>query len=72
MLGLPLYGCAFNNATRLGEQFSGSRTYDIKDLPIAGCAEANDDAAGSSYCYGNRELISYDNILVVRQKADFI
>jgi chitinase len=72
VLGLPLYGSAFNDTAGLGEQFSGSRTYDFKDLPIAGCAEANDEATGSSYCYGNRELISYDSIPVVRQKADFI
>jgi chitinase len=72
VLGLPLYSSAFNDTAGLGEQFSGSRTYDFKDLPITGCAEANDDATGSSYCYGNRELISYDNIPVVRQKADFI
>jgi chitinase len=72
VLGLPLYGRAFNNTNGLGEQFSGSRTYDFKDLPITGCDEASDDATGSSYCYGNRELISYDNIPAVRQKADFI
>jgi chitinase len=72
VLGLPLYGSAFNDTAGLGEQFSGSRTYDFKDLPITGCAEANDEATGSSYCYGNRELISYDSIPVARQKADFI
>jgi chitinase len=72
VLGLPLYGRAFNDTTGLGEQFSSSRTYDFKDLPITGCAEAIDDATGSSYCYGNRELTSYNNIPVVRQKADFI
>jgi chitinase len=72
VLGLPLYGRAFNNTTGLGEQFSGSRTYYFKYLPITGCDEASDDATGSSYWYGNRELISYDNIPAVCQKTDFI
>jgi hypothetical protein len=72
VLGLPLYGRAFNDTAGLGEQFSGSRTYDFKDLPISGCVEASDDTTGSSYCFGNRELISYDNILVVGLKAEFI
>ena len=44
VLGLPLYGSAFNDTAGLGAQFSGSRTYDFKDLPITGCAEANNDA----------------------------
>lgn len=72
VLGVPLYGLAFNNTGGLGEKFSGSRTYDFKDLPLDGCDEANDVATGSSYCYGNRELISYDSLPVVDQKAAFI
>ncbi|KIM93122.1 glycoside hydrolase family 18 protein [Oidiodendron maius Zn] len=71
-LGVPLYGRAFNNTGGPGEQFSGSRTYDFKELPLNGCAETNDNETGSSYCYGNRELISYDSIPVVRLKAAFI
>ena len=72
VLGVPLYGRAFNDTSGLGEQFSGSRTYDYKDLPLSGCIEANDNETGSSYCYGNRELISYDSIPVVHLKAAFI
>jgi Glycosyl hydrolases family 18 len=72
VLGLPLYGRAFNNTNGLGQQFSGSRIYDVKDLPLSGCVEVNDDTTGSSHCYGHRELISYDSLPVVDQKAAFI
>ena len=73
VLGIPLYGRAFNDTDGLGEPFSGSRTYDVKDLPLSGTTEACDNATGSCYSYGNRELISYDLINpVVYLKADFI
>ena len=72
VLGMPLYGRAFNNTNGLGEQFSGSRTYDFKDLPLSGCVEVNDASTSSSHCYGSRQLISYDNLPVVDQKAAFI
>lgn len=49
-----------------------SRTYDFKDLPLSGCVEVNDATTGSSHCYGNRELISYDTIPVIDRKAAFI
>jgi chitinase len=72
VLGIPLYGRAFNNTAGPGESFTGSRTYDFKDLPLKGCDETYNKATGSSQCYGNREWISYDSIPVVQQKASFI
>ncbi|KIM93075.1 hypothetical protein OIDMADRAFT_46392 [Oidiodendron maius Zn] len=71
-LGIPLYSCAFNNTSRPREQFSGSYTYDFKELPLNRCTETNDNKTGLSYCYRNRELISYNSILVVHLKAAFI
>jgi chitinase len=72
VLGIPLYSRAFNNTSGLGEPFSGSRTYDIRNLPLSGCTKTNNDVTGSSYCYRNRELISYNTLFVLSQKADFI
>jgi hypothetical protein len=72
VLGIPLYGRAFNDTAGLGEKFSGSCTYAVKDLPLPGCVEVNDIVTGSSYCYGNRELISYDSYSVVQLKSTFV
>jgi chitinase len=73
VLGIPLYGRAFNDTDGLGDPFSGSRTYDFKDLPLSGTTKACDNTTGSCYSYRNRELISYNLINpVVYLKADFI
>jgi chitinase len=40
VLGMPLYGTAFNNNTnRLGEPFNGIAIYSVKDLPLNGAVE---------------------------------
>lgn len=75
ILGMPLYGRYFNGTGGLGRNFSGTGTYSVKDLPLQGTTEVVYDCnAGSSYSYNTaqRQLVSYDNVDVARQKAAYI
>ena len=75
VLGMPLYGYAFNNTTNgLGGPFSGTATYGVKDLPLGGAIEYYSSSTGSCYSYDpiRRQLISYDSITVAKQKAAWI
>lgn len=75
VLGMPLYGHAFNNTTnRLGEPFNGTSTYSVKDLPLSGATEYYDISTGSCYSYDpiQRQVVSYDSIPVAKQKAAWI
>ena len=72
---MPLYGCYFNSTGGLGQTFSGAGTYSVKDLLLQGATLVVYDCnAGSSYSYDTvrRQLVSYDNVDVAKQKAAYI
>ena len=81
VLGMPLYGRAFENTDGPGAPYNGvgpgtweSGVYDFKKLPLAGATEHEEHAAGATYCYdaGRRVMVSYDTVPMARRKADFI
>lgn len=81
VLGMPIYGRSFEATEGLGKPFNGvgggtweAGVYDFKVLPLSGAAEVYDNTTGSSYSYdaSKQELISYDNVLVAKQKAAWI
>ena len=81
IIGLPLYGRSFEATDGLGKPFNGvgpgtwdAGAYDFKALPLVGALEVYDNLTGSSYSYDrtNKQLISYDNLPVVEQKAAWI
>ncbi|UNI17560.1 Chitinase [Purpureocillium takamizusanense] len=79
VLGMPLYGRAFEDTDGPGRPYQGvgdgtweRGVYDYKALPLEGASEAYDEAAAASYCYGGRTLVSYDTPRATRAKADFI
>ncbi|KAI0442716.1 endochitinase [Xylaria telfairii] len=80
VLGLPLYGRAFENTNGLGQSFSGvgsgsweNGIWDYKVLPRSG-TEIYDSVAGASYSYDSatKELVSYDNVDMVKRKVSYI
>nr|ABI95486.1 endochitinase [Chaetomium globosum]ABI95487.1 endochitinase [Chaetomium globosum] len=81
VLGMPLYGRAFEGTEGLGRPFNGvgegtweNGVHDYKKLPLEGAEVLADYDAGASYCYhpGRRVLVSYDNVEMARAKADYI
>lgn len=81
VLGMPIYGRAFENTDGPGLPFSGigegsweQGVYDFKSLPLAGAEEREDPEAVASYSYdrNRRMMISYDTVPMARKKADFI
>lgn len=81
VLGMPLYGRAFENTDGIGRPYQGvgqgtweGGVYDFKVLPHAGAAERYDAEAGASYSYdaAQRKLVTYDNIDMARKKAEWI
>ena len=81
VLGMPIYGRSFEATEGLGKSFNGvgagtweAGAYDFKALPLSGAVEFYDNTTGSSYSYdaGKQELISYDTVIVSKQKAAWI
>lgn len=81
VLGMPLYGRAFENTAGLGKPFSGigggtweAGVYDFKMLPLVGTQEYHDEEAGATYCYDaeKRVLVTYDTVEMARKKAGWI
>ncbi|RYP23097.1 hypothetical protein DL765_001352 [Monosporascus sp. GIB2] len=84
LLGLPLYGRAFQNTEGLGRPYSGvgwssgafgswePGVWDYKVLPRPGAAEYYDNTAKAAYSLGYGELISYDNVRSTGVKARYI
>ncbi|KAK3385340.1 endochitinase [Podospora didyma] len=81
VLGMPLYGRAFQETEGLGKPYSGvgegtweNGVHDYKKLPQEGATVLHDDEAGASYCYHpeRKTLVSYDTVQMARRKAEFI
>jgi chitinase len=81
VLGMPLYGRAFENTEGVGKPYSGigdgtweKGVYDYKVLPLEGAHEHEDHELGASYCYhrDRKMLVSYDTVGMARRKAEFL
>ncbi|GAB1317877.1 Chitinase 4 [Madurella fahalii] len=81
VVGMPLYGRAFEGTDGPGTPYSGvgegtweNGVHDYKKLPLDGAYETIDEEAGASYCYhpGRRVMVSYDTVEMARRKADYI
>lgn len=81
VLGMPLYGRAFENTDGLGRPFQGvgegsweQGVHDYKKLPPPGFLDQFDQPALASYCYNpeQRKLISYDSPSMARIKSHYV
>ena len=81
VLGMPLYGRAFQDTDGPGHSFNGigegsfeQGVWDFKALPHAGAREFHDREIGASWSHhpGTRTMVSYDTADVVKQKAQFV
>lgn len=81
LMGLPLYGRAFEGTSGLGQRFTGVGTggaepgvWYYRDLPRPGAREVYDEVAQAAYSYDNktRELVSYDNVRSAASKARYV
>jgi len=81
VVGMPIYGRAFQNTNGIGHPFEGTGegtweqgVYDYKKLPMSGAVEYYDADTVSSYSYDpvKKELITYDSPMVIDRKADYI
>ncbi|KAH7333895.1 glycoside hydrolase family 18 and carbohydrate-binding module family 5 protein [Rhizoctonia solani] len=80
VMGMPLYGRAFENTYGIRKPFNGigpstweAGVYDYKALPLSGAVVYEDSTVGSSYSYDSskKELVSYDTPNIIRQKAAY-
>ncbi|RDW63979.1 (trans)glycosidase-5 [Coleophoma crateriformis] len=81
VLGMPLYGRAFENTDGLGKPFSGvgqgtweNGVHDFKTLPLPGAKEYHDGEAGASYSYDEAKkcLVTYDTVEMARKKTHWL
>lgn len=81
VLGLPLYGRAFEATKGVGLPYVGIRQGSIqagvwlyRDLPRAGAAELYDDVAkaGDSFDNATLELVSYDTVASATVKTEYL
>ncbi|KAI1145338.1 glycoside hydrolase superfamily [Nemania diffusa] len=81
VLGMPLYGRAFQATDGPGAPYAGvgegtweSGVHDYKTLPLAGAEVRADDDAAATYCYhpGTRTMVTYDTVPMARRKAEYI
>ena len=81
VVGMPLYGRAFQQTDGIGTPFQGVGKGSIQDgiwdyhaLPQAGAVEQMDEQAGGSYSWdeAKRIVVSYDNVAASDLKIDYI
>ncbi|RIA83301.1 Glycoside Hydrolase Family 18 protein [Glomus cerebriforme] len=81
VIGMPMYGRAFQNTRGLGSSYDGvgdgtweQGIYDYKKLPRQGAVEHFDENEVASYSYSasDKEFVTYDNPQVIIQKTDYI
>ncbi|KAI2629709.1 glycoside hydrolase family 18 protein [Hypoxylon sp. NC1633] len=81
LMGLPLYGRAFEGTSGIGQNYSSvgeggpqPGVWYYKDLPKAGANVVYDDVAKATYSYdaGTKELISYDNVESTTYKSQYL
>ena len=81
VLGIPLYGHAFNNTAGFGTRFTDPEINDqeygiwyYSSLPRPGTGPKVDKTLGASYTYDSakRELISFDTPEVVKIKTQYV
>ncbi|KAI1103371.1 family 18 glycosyl hydrolase [Jackrogersella minutella] len=81
VLGMPLYGRAFQGTEGPGAPYSGvgegtweAGVHDFKKLPAPGSHELVDREAGASFCYNpsSRTMVSYDTVEMARRKARYV
>ncbi|KAI9147584.1 Endochitinase 1 [Paramyrothecium foliicola] len=81
VMGMPLYGRAFENTDGPGRPFQGvgegtweQGVLDYKKLPLEGAHVIHDDSVGASYCYNpqQRKLVTYDTPRMAHIKAQYI
>ena len=81
VMGMPLYGRAFENTDGPGKAFSGvgegtweRGVYDYKKLPLPGSHECEDASIGASWCWdaSSRRFVTYDTVGMAKVKAEYI
>lgn len=81
VLGMPIYGRAFEQTSGLGQPYSGvgagsweNGIWDYKVLPQSGATELYDSVAGATYSYdaNAKKLISYDTADMVSKKVTYL
>ncbi|KAF1984067.1 glycoside hydrolase family 18 protein [Aulographum hederae CBS 113979] len=81
VLGMPLYGRAFQSTGGPGKPFQGigegsweQGVWDFKALPRLGSHIHHDKELGASYCFdsSNGNMVSYDTVDMALQKVNFI